>query len=379
MYSFEELPKAYKSLCDLVCELDLEEEKFSFLKEELRKHKNKRIICVGVGRTGYVAEIFSSYLRNLGYNSFDPNTIPYKLTSSDLILLFSGSGTSELPKEVGRIGRKVGAKIISFTSYPTSEIGLLSDYVINIKGRTKVDVSTERLGKVIIGESDSPLTPLGTLFELRLLLTLMSFVGSIQEGKAKDIYLKLCESIREFSPNQKEFENLYNITPKPRSLHNPLSGKTVVVGEGFSGIVGKFFVTRFRHCAKENDERDVSFYTDAGNVSVREKDLLLIISGSGREKFYRYASIAKEKGANIGIITSNKNKELAKIADALVLIPGRIEENLDGLITSYYPTDPKKSIFELRTLFSLEAYLYIITRIEKISEEEMKIKHSDFT
>jgi 6-phospho-3-hexuloisomerase len=232
----------------------------------------------------------------------------------------------------------------------------------------------------VAGEPSTPLTPLGTLFELRLLFTLLSFIGNIVNGKeVRENYKKLSLLCKEYSPNPKEFENLYWIIPKPRSVENPLARKTVVLGEGFSGMVGKFFVTRFRHCAKENEERDVSFYTDSGSVSVGKNDLTLIISGSGREKFYNLASKVKRKGTKIGVITSFDNTNLAKIADVTILIPGRREEKLEGLTSSYYPKEPEKSIFELRTLLALESFLYLIGKKEGITEEDMKRKHSDFT
>jgi 6-phospho-3-hexuloisomerase len=377
--SFQELPDAYKGFCELVENLDLpSEENFCKLKKDLNKYK--RCICVGVGRTGYVAEIFSSFLRNLGYNSLDPNTIPYRLTSKDLILAFSGSGKSELTLEVARVGRRVGAKIVGWTSYPNSELGSLSNYIFHIKGRTKIDALNNYYERQVAGEPSTPLTPLGTLFELRLLFTLLSFIGNIVNGKeVRENYKKLSLLCKEYSPSPKEFENLYWIIPKPRSVENPLARKTVVLGEGFSGMVGKFFVTRFRHCAKENEERDVSFYTDAGSVSVGKNDLVLIISGSGREKFYNLASKVKRKGTKIGVITSFDNTNLAKIADVTTLIPGRREEKLEGLTSSYYPKEPEKSIFELRTLLALESFLYLIGKKEGITEEDMKRKHSDFT
>jgi len=331
-----------------------------------------------------VANLFKSFLRNLGYSKvYGPDDIPYIFTPRDLMLSFSGSGTAKL--YTIKTAKKAGAKIVGWTSHPESELGSLSDYLFHIKGKSKIDYDDGFYDRQIMGTPFAPLTPLGTLFELGLLFTTLSLVGFIDKGtEVKEVYRRLCSLCKDYktyTPDTSQLEKLYEIMPKPQSLETPhVNRKIVVVGEGFSGTVGEFFTTRLRHCAKEGEERNVSFYKDKGTVSVNKGDLVLVISGSATKQFYKPTKKVKdEKGVKVGLITSSPTKEWTEISDATVEIPGRIIEDLRGLRSSYFPRDPERSIFELRTLLTAETLIYAINQEENITEADLKNKHADFT
>ena len=159
---------------------------------------------------------------------------------------------------------------------------------------------------------------------------------------------------------------------------NPMAGKTVVIGEGLSRMVGKFFVTRLRHCARQNEERECYFFNDKGSIRVKENDLAIIISGSGTGVPFQFGERAKKNNVRLAVVTSYIDSPLAKIADVPITIPGRTTERTKGMRSSYFPKDPKKSLFELRAILTLETFIYAVAQTEGVTEVDTRAKHSEF-
>lgn len=378
--STEDLPQIYSKLVKLV-------ENFSFPNEDRLKTFKKilesasRIICVGVGRSGGNAEVFTRFLRNLGFEHvYGPDDVPYLLRDKDVIVAFSGSGVTTYTLETAKIARDANAKIVSITSNIKSPLAELSDLVIEIPGKEILSYHLEDYYvRQLTGVQYAPLTPIGTLYELRTMLFSLSFAGSFIKDDAYTWFKRLIEGLKGYTPSQADFQSLYYSLPKPRSILNPLTGKTVVVGEGFSGIVGSFFVTRLRHCCKPNEDRECYFWKDKGSVSVGSRDTVLIISGSGSYIPSLMAEKARVKGAKVTSITSYAESPLALNSNSVIIIPGRIIYRIKGLRSSYLPKNPIESIFELRTLFFLESSIYLLAVKENVTEMDMLRRHSDFT
>lgn len=375
----EGITEAYKELHRLLSLLKLPEDPVVEKLKELIDGAG-RIITVGTGRSGDVAEVFMRFLRNLGYErSFGPEDVPYVIKYSDLVIAFSGSGTTTYTLQTVRVARDAGAKIVVFTATPDSPMAKLADLVVHVPGKTKQSPG-DYYERLLTREATSPLTPLGTLFELRSLLLALSIVGHLGiGGTVKDNYQRLLDLIREFEPNPDEFNELYEKIPGPRSRRNPWTGKTIVIGEGFSGIVARFFVTRFRHVAHKDEVREVYYWLDRGSISVMPNDLVLVISGSGEQLPALLASKAKSKNASVAAITSYPSSTLGGFSDVIIKVPGRKIEKIKGLRSSYLPRNPADSIFELRTLLSLEAFVYKVAELEGVTEAEMRLLHPDFT
>jgi 6-phospho-3-hexuloisomerase len=374
-----ELTTTYYKLIDTVTNFKLPtikdvEEVHSSMK------KAKRILTVGVGRSGDNADILAKFLRNLGYREvYGPEDIPFMFERHDLLIAISGSGTTTYTFETARVASEAGSKVVVITSDPKAPILRYATKALMIPGRSKIGHNSDYFGKQIMGHVYAPLTPLGTLFELRTLLLIMSFIGH-EIGKGFEAtYNEIVGGLKAFKPQDESFYKFYSLLPKPRSDKNPFSGKTVAVGEGLSGIVARFFITRLRHCAKKGEDRECYYWMDRGSISVRGRDLILVISGSGEYIPAVLAKKAKDKGAKVVGITSYEDSTLGKIADLRVIVPGRIKTLIKGLRSSYFPRDPIMSIFEVRTLFLLESMIYLIAEREGITEEDMKGLHSDFT
>jgi len=367
----------YRDLVTLASSYELPDTD-GLLEDEIRSAR--RIILMGTGRSGDVADIMIRFLRNIGFNnSYGPGEIPYILEKNDLLLAISGSGTSFYTLETARVAKNSGSRVAAITSNDKSPLATLSDLTVTIPGSSGGHNGADYYSRQLAGFPFAVLTPLGTLFELRALLFTLSIIASLQGKGMLKTHKSLMDSIASYSPAESYYEELYRLAPKPRSLTNPLGGRTVTIGEGLSGAVARFFTTRLRHCAKEKEERMVSYWLDKGTMSVSEGDMVLTISGSGGHIPTMLSEAGKRKGAKVVAITSFEDSPLAKAADLTIYVPGRISMNLKGLRASYFPNDPLLSVFELRALFFLETFIYYLATQEGITEMDMKRVHSDFT
>lgn len=142
---------------------------------EMLASTNRRILVLGVGRSGLMGRAFAMRLMHLGFHVYVMGeTITPSIGKGDLIIALSGSGTTKLVVTAAEIGKAVGAKIIAITSYPDSDLTKLADLVVIIKGRTKVADEKDYFLRQLMGEHE-PMAPLGTVFEI----SLMTFLDGV--------------------------------------------------------------------------------------------------------------------------------------------------------------------------------------------------------
>ncbi|AKU25410.1 6-phospho 3-hexuloisomerase [Geobacillus stearothermophilus] len=97
-----------------------------------------------------------------------------------------------------------------------------------------------------------------------------------------------------------------------------------VYGEGRSGLMGKAFAMRLMHGGYQ-----VFVVGETITPSIREGDLLVLVSGSGStSSIYNFAVKAKEVGAQIGLITANLESNVTNISDFLLIIPAATKYRL---------------------------------------------------
>ncbi|MDT9025600.1 6-phospho-3-hexuloisomerase [Rossellomorea yichunensis] len=90
-----------------------------------------------------------------------------------------------------------------------------------------------------------------------------------------------------------------------------------VYGEGRSGLMGKAFAMRLMHGGFQ-----VYVIGETITPSMDEGDLLIAISGSGSTgAIVQFASKAKEIGASVFLVTTNRESKLASISDGIMGIP----------------------------------------------------------
>jgi 6-phospho-3-hexuloisomerase len=95
------------------------------------------------------------------------------LKKGDPLIVISGSGRTPIVKAVIESYLDQNPLIISITSYPESWIGRMSNLVIPLVGRTKVDVARQEKGE------EASLTPEGTQFEIACAVLLDGVIAEL--------------------------------------------------------------------------------------------------------------------------------------------------------------------------------------------------------
>lgn len=139
-----------------------------------------------------------------------------------------------------------------------------------------------------------------------------------------------------------------------------------IAGAGRSKLVGNFFAMRLVHGGY-----DVSVVGEIVTPSIRNGDLLIIISGSGEtEQLIAFTKNAKKVGANIALISSRRESTIGDMADEVFQIGS---PELYGKVIGM----PMGTVFELSTLCFLEALISHIIWEKGIPEEIMRERHAN--
>jgi len=140
--------------------------------------KKDKILLLGTGRSGFVGRAFALRLMHLGFNVYvSGETITPALTPEDLVIVISGSGTTTTVVAQAEVAKAVGSKIVSVTSHPDSPLAKVSDEIVVVKGRSKIDQIFDYEGRQISGEYDN--APLGTMFELSVMVFLDAVIADL--------------------------------------------------------------------------------------------------------------------------------------------------------------------------------------------------------
>ena len=154
---------------------------------------SKNVFVIGQGRSGLVARAFAMRLMHLGIGVYVVGeTITPAIDDDDCLLAISGSGETSYIISIAKIAKMRDAKIVAVTSYSESTLGKMSDLVIHIKGRTKVDSEKNYIKRQMDGKHLS-LSPLGTLFEVSTLIFLDALIAQLMDkmGKTEDDLKKM--------------------------------------------------------------------------------------------------------------------------------------------------------------------------------------------
>jgi len=151
----------------------------SFVTEIIMTHEQgHRIFLLGEGRSGLVARSFAMRLMHLGFDVYVfGEVVTPAVKENDLVIAVSGTGETGPVNETTRIAKRHGARIAAVTSNAGSALGKLAEQVITIRGRTEAD-EVSFLERQVTGVSIS-LTPLGTLFEINVMVFLDSVIAGL--------------------------------------------------------------------------------------------------------------------------------------------------------------------------------------------------------
>jgi len=142
--------------------------------------KDAKVLLLGTGRSGFVGRAFALRLMHLGFNVYVMGeTITPALSPEDLVVVISGSGTTTTVVAQAQVAKELGTKVIAITSHKDSPLGKISDHVVNVKGRTKIDQDFDYDQRQIKGEYDN--APLGTMFELSVMVFLDCIIADLMQ------------------------------------------------------------------------------------------------------------------------------------------------------------------------------------------------------
>lgn len=154
-----------------------------------------------------------------------------------------------------------------------------------------------------------------------------------------------------------------------------------VMGAGRSGLVAKAFAMRLMHLGF------ISFVVgETITPAMRQKDLLVIFSGSGRTKTIAdIAETAKEIGGRIALITSNRDSKISRMADVIVIIENQRDQVRDEtaefeirqMTGEHRSFAPLGTLFETAAMVFADACISRLMEVSMIDEKELKNRHAN--
>ena len=129
------------------------------------KREGRKALILGAGRSGLVGKAFAMRLMHVGIDVYVMGeTITPAIGEGDIVVIISGSGIGAMSTTAASLAKRLGSIIFSVTSYPDSELALISDHVVVVPGREAVYEESDYQSRQLLGEHES-LAPMGTLFE----------------------------------------------------------------------------------------------------------------------------------------------------------------------------------------------------------------------
>jgi 6-phospho-3-hexuloisomerase len=156
-------------------------------------------------------------------------------------------------------------------------------------------------------------------------------------------------------------------------------GRILVMGAGRSGLVGRAFAMRLLHLG-------YNAYVLGETIvpAIREGDIVIAISGSGKTKLIvTAAEAAKEAKARLIAVTSYPDSPLGRLADLVIEVPGRTKYSSE---TDYFArqilgmTEPLAllgTLFEDTAMIVLDGIVAeLMIRLKK-TEEDLRLVHAN--
>ncbi|WP_292467867.1 6-phospho-3-hexuloisomerase [Methanolobus sp.] len=180
-------------------------------------------------------------------------------------------------------------------------------------------------------------------------------------------------------------EHLENVAAKldkdsvKQMLEDIMGAKRIfVMGAGRSGLVGRAFAMRLMHLGLSSH-----VVGETTTPAVSKDDVVIAISGSGQTRSVsNLGRVAKEIGAKLVTITSNKESTLGELSDTVIVLPGRTKDDAGGYVErhmrgEYTYLTPLGTSFETSASVFLDALIAELIFITGASEEDLKSRHTN--
>ena len=154
--------------------------------------------------------------------------------------------------------------------------------------------------------------------------------------------------------------------------------RVFVLGAGRSGLVGRAFAMRLMHLGLSSH-----VVGETTTPAVSDEDAVIAISGSGQTRSVAdLGKVAKDIGATVIAITSNKESKLGNLADVVAELPGRTKEDTGGYLErhmrgEYSYLTPLGTSFETSASVFLDAVIAELIYITGASEADLKSRHTN--
>jgi 6-phospho-3-hexuloisomerase len=165
-------------------------------------------------------------------------------------------------------------------------------------------------------------------------------------------------------------------------IHELLDAKRIyVIGAGRSGLVAKAFAMRLMHLGLQ-----AYVVGETITPAMNKGDVMVVFSGSGRTKTVAdIAETAKEIGAHICLISSNKDSRIGKIADCVVVIEHHrddveddaVEFEIRQMMGDHKSFAPLGTLFETVSMIFADAVVSRLMEITKTDESALKNRHTN--
>jgi 6-phospho-3-hexuloisomerase len=151
--------------------------------------------------------------------------------------------------------------------------------------------------------------------------------------------------------------------------HIGSADRIFVAGAGRSGLVLRMAAMRLMHLG-----RTVHVVGDTTTPAISAGDLLLVASGSGTTSgVVKAAETAAKAGARIAAVTTNPASPLARLSDALVVIPAAQKTDHGSALSRQY----SGSLFEQVLFLATESVFQTLWDNTDEPAEELWLRHAN--
>ncbi|PLR78342.1 6-phospho-3-hexuloisomerase [Bacillus sp. V3-13] len=143
-----------------------------------------------------------------------------------------------------------------------------------------------------------------------------------------------------------------------------------VYGEGRSGLMGKAFAMRLMHGGYS-----VFVVGETITPSIEEGDLLVAISGSGSiGMIHEFCLKARKLGATVFLVTTNRDSKIAKVSDAVLVIPAATKYRRPEEPTTIQPLGNQ---FDQSVHLLLDGVIIHSLQVNKEVNDAMRKRHAN--
>lgn len=153
------------------------------------------------------------------------------------------------------------------------------------------------------------------------------------------------------------------------AAHLGQTGRVFIAGAGRSGLVLRMAAMRLMHLGLT-----VHIAGDTTTPAISSGDLLLVASGSGTTSgVVKSAETAAQAGARIAAFTTNPDSPLARLADAVVIIPAAQKTDHGSSVSRQY----SGSLFEQVLFLTTEAIFQSLWDSTDEPAEQLWLRHAN--